>query len=238
MFNVFRPRYFLKSSKFALLSFMVVFIPSIIYGAYLALFASPIDYQQGDFIRIMYIHVPAAWMSLIIYVFIGCCSLGSTVWRIRMMYLLAVAAAPIGCCFAVITLITGAIWGKFTWGTWWVWDARLTSMLVLFLLYLSYIIIVNAGDSILRSEKPASIISIIGVINVPIVKFSVNIWSTLHQESSVIRIGGPTIHVSMLWPLFTMFIVFFMYFMILVICRVHILIVKLKLYNLMNLGVK
>jgi heme exporter protein C len=197
-------------------------------GIYYALIDSPEDYQQGDMVRVMYVHVPAAWMALGIYLMIGLASLLSVVWKIRMGYVVGIAAAPLGAIFAAITLITGAIWGKPMWGTWWVWDARLTSMLVLFLLYLAYIAVVNAGDNLYRAEKPASIIALIGMINVPIVKFSVDIWNSLHQGASVMKIGGPSIDPSMLKPLFIMFAAYATYFIAMMIFRVNTIIIRMK----------
>ena len=141
---------------------------------------------------------------------------------------MAVAAAPIGAGFALITLVTGSIWGKPIWGTWWVWDARLTSMLVLFFIYISYIAIVNSGNSLLRAEKPASVMAIIGLINIPIVKFSVDIWYSLHQPASILKIGGPSIHPSMLLPLFIMFGSFIMYFVFVLLIRARIVMYKIK----------
>ena len=176
----------------------------------------------------MYVHVPAAWMSLGIYTFIAICSFSCLVWRTRISYVLAVAAAPIGAGFALITLVTGSIWGKPIWGTWWVWDARLTSMLVLFFIYISYIAIINSGNSLLRAEKPASVMAIIGLINIPIVKFSVDIWYSLHQPASILKIGGPSIHPSMLLPLFIMFGSFIMYFVFVLLIRARIVMYKIK----------
>ena len=197
-------------------------------GLYYALIASPIDYQQGEMVRIMYVHVPAAWMALGIYMFIGACSLLAIVWGLRMAFIMAVAAAPIGAAFAAITLITGSLWGQPIWGTWWVWDARLTSMLVLFLLYIAYIGITNAGDDLYRSEKPASAIALLGVINVPIVKFSVDIWNSLHQPASVLKISGPAIDGSMLIPLLLMFGAYITFFIAVWIIRVRVVMNKVS----------
>jgi heme exporter protein C len=167
-------------------------------------------------------------MALAVYMLIGVASLLSIVWKIRMGYITSIAAAPIGASFAAITLITGAIWGKPMWGTWWVWDARLTSMLVLFLLYLAYIAVVNAGDDLGRSEKPASIVALIGVINVPIVKFSVDIWHSLHQSASITKMSAPSIDPSMLKPLFIMFAAYIMYFIAMMIFRVNTIIFRMR----------
>lgn len=219
IFKLLTPKFFSKLEKILIPILSIIFPITLITGLYYALISSPPDYQQGEMVRVMYVHVPAAWMSLAVYSFIALCSFSSLVWKTRMSYVLAVAAAPIGALFALITLVTGSIWGKPIWGTWWVWDARLTSMLVLFLLYVSYISVVNSGTNILRAEKPASVIALIGFINIPIVKFSVDIWYSLHQPASVFKAGGPSIHGSMLLPLMIMFASFVIYFMLALIMR-------------------
>jgi heme exporter protein C len=204
----------------------------LIYGLYQALFLSPIDYQQGEIVRIMYIHVPAAWLALGIYSFMAFCSFVNLVWRLKMAYLFAAASAPIGAMFAFVTLVTGSIWGKPIWGVWWVWDARLTSMFILFLIYLSYIAVINSGNNISRAEKPASVIALIGFINIPIVKFSVDMWHSLHQPASVLRSGGSTIDNSMLLPLMIMFCTFTLYYLIMLLLRTKILLASIKQRNI------
>lgn len=228
IFKLLTPKFFSKLEKILIPVLSIIFPITLITGLYYALISSPPDYQQGEMVRVMYVHVPAAWMSLAVYSFIALCSFSSLVWKTRMSYILAVAAAPIGAMFALITLVTGSIWGKPIWGTWWVWDARLTSMLVLFLLYMSYIAVVNSGTNILRAEKPASVIALIGFINIPIVKFSVDIWYSLHQPASVFKVGGPSIHGSMLLPLMIMFASFVIYFMLALIMRTRTILNKLK----------
>lgn len=223
MLKLLTPNFFTKIESW-LIPILSILLPGTLgIGLYYALLSSPPDYQQGEMVRIMYIHVPSAWMSLGIYSFMAICSFSSLVWKTRMSYILAAAAAPIGAMFALITLVTGAIWGKPIWGTWWVWDARLTSMLVLFLLYISYIAVVNSGSSILRAEKPASVIALIGFINIPIVKFSVDIWYSLHQPASVLKANGPSIHSSMLLPLMIMFASFIIYFMLTLLMRTRVI---------------
>lgn len=228
---------FLSPYNFSRISHKMIPVTTIlcilffITGLYFALLNSPADYQQGEMVRVMYIHVPAAWMSLFVYMFIACCSMSSIIWNTKLSYILAIAASPIGASFALITLVTGSLWGKPIWGTYWVWDARLTSMFVLFLLYLSYIAVVNAGEDIFRAEKPAAAIAIIGAINVPIVKFSVDLWSSLHQPASVIKIGGPAIHHSMLLPLMLMFLSYLLYFITLLFLRSNSLLIKLQMRN-------
>lgn len=199
-----------------------------IAGFYQGFFVSPIDYQQKETVRIMYIHVPAAWMALSIYLTIGIFSLLSIVWKIRLGYIIAISAAPVGASFALITLITGSLWGKPIWGTFWVWDARLTSMLVLFLLYLGYIGIINAGDDLIRAEKPASLVAMMGCINVPIVKFSVDFWNSLHQPASIIKSTGPSIDTSMMTPLIFMMIAYMSFATSMVIFRMRIIISRMN----------
>ncbi|MCX4084536.1 heme ABC transporter permease [Rickettsia hoogstraalii] len=228
MLKLLTPYYFNKLLKVIIPILAISTFVMMIIGLYLALIVSPVDYQQGEFVRIMYVHVPASWMALGIYVFMAACSFSYLVWKTTISYLLAVASSYVGATFALISLVTGSLWGKPIWGTWWVWDARLTSMLILLLLYLSYIIIVNSADNIRRAQNPASIIALIGLINIPIVKFSVDIWYSLHQPSSVLRLGSPTIHSSMLKPLIIMFISFILYFLLVLLLRTSILIDKIK----------
>lgn len=228
MLQLTSPHIFNRVSGKLLLPCSLLSCTLFIIGIYYALVVSPLDYQQGEMVRIMYVHVPSAWMALGIYIFIGLCSLLAIVWKLRFTFLMAVAAAPVGAVFAAITLITGSLWGKPVWGAWWVWDARLTSMLVLFLLYLAYIGITNAGDDLFRTEKPASAIALLGVINVPIVKFSVDIWNSLHQPASVIKMGGPAIDASMLTPLLIMFGAYVTFFIAVWIVRVRTVLMRVR----------
>jgi len=193
----------------------------MIMGIYLALFASPADYQQGDSVRIMYIHVPAAWMALFVYTNMAISAAVGLVWKHPLADLFTKAAAPIGAGFTAVCLITGSLWGEPMWGTWWVWDARLTSVLILFFLYLGYMALVNAFDDPGRGAKAGAILVLVGVVNVPIIKFSVDWWNTLHQPASVVRMGGPSIDPSMLWPLLTMGLAFTAYFVTVVLLRVR-----------------
>jgi heme exporter protein C len=164
-------------------------------------FAAPEDYQQGITVRIMYIHVPFAWISMMCYVVMALAALGTLVWKHPLADVSLKAAAPIGAVFTALALATGSIWGRPMWGTWWVWDGRLTSVFVLFLMYLGLIALTRALDDPARSARAAAIVTLVGVINIPIIKFSVEWWNTLHQPASVIRLDGPTIHPSLLWPL-------------------------------------
>ncbi|HYN00754.1 MAG TPA: heme ABC transporter permease CcmC [Aestuariivirgaceae bacterium] len=183
-------------------------------GLYLALIRAPVDYQQGETVRIMYVHVPAAWMGLFVYSFMALAHGTAIVLRHPLADLAAKAAAPAGACFTFLALATGSLWGKPMWGTWWQWgDARLTSMFVLFLLYLGYLAVWESISELNRAARIAGIVAIVGFINVPIVKFSVDWWSTLHQPASVFRIEGPTIHPALLLPLLVMALAYAMLFL-------------------------
>ncbi|MCS0504071.1 heme ABC transporter permease [Ancylobacter mangrovi] len=164
-------------------------------------FRAPADYQQGETVRIMYIHVPFAWLAMLGYTLLALSSLGILVWRHPLADVAHKTMAPIGACFAFLCLVTGSLWGRPMWGTYWVWDARLTSMLVLLLLYLGLLALRSAIEDPNQAGRAAAVLSLVGFINVPIVKFSVDWWNTLHQPASVFRMGGSTIDPSMLWPL-------------------------------------
>ncbi|MBQ9352196.1 heme ABC transporter permease [Phyllobacterium sp.] len=175
-------------------------------------FQAPDDYQQGSTVKIMFIHVPFAWLSMMCYTVMSISAIGTLVWRHPLADVSAKAAAPIGAAFTALALITGSLWGKPMWGTWWVWDARLTSVFVLFLMYLGIIALTRAMDDPAKSSKATAILTLVGFINIPIIKFSVDWWNTLHQPASVIRMGGPTIHPSLLWPLLVMAVGFTLLF--------------------------
>ncbi len=181
-------------------------------GLYLGFAASPGDYQQGETVRIMYIHVPAAWLAMMGYTFIFLSSLGSLIFRHPLADVSAKVAAPIGAAFTLQALITGSIWGKPTWGTYWAWDARLTSFLILFLLYLGLIALWNSIEDQVKAGRAAAILAIVGSVNIPIIHYSVEWWNTLHQGASVFRSGGPTIAAVFLWPLLLMAIAFTLLF--------------------------
>jgi heme exporter protein C len=177
-------------------------------------FRAPPDDLQGETARIMYVHVPAAWLSLACYTLIALSSAGLLIWRHPLADVSAKAAAPIGATFTLLALVTGSLWGRPTWGTYWVWDARLTSVLILFFLYLGLIALRNAIEEPGRAGRAAAILSLIGAVNIPIIKFSVNWWNTLHQPASVFRADGPTIHPSLLIPLLVMAIAFTLLFVV------------------------
>ena len=180
-------------------------------GLYLS-FTTTGDYQQGETVRIMYVHVPAAWLSMMCYSVMALSALGTLVWRHPLADVSAKAAAPLGACFTLVALITGSLWGKPMWGTWWVWDARLTSVFVLFLMYLGLIALNRAMDDPTRAAKVGAILILVGFVNIPIIKFSVEWWNTLHQPASVIRLDGPTIDPEFLRPLLVMAIAFTLLF--------------------------
>ena len=199
----------LKKSYFDVLDrftpFLVITtIISFMIGSYFALYGSPPDYIQGDSMRIMYVHVPSAWWALMSY---SVLAVSCTIWFITrnpVFNLIAKSIAPIGAVFTLIALVTGSIWGKPTWGVWWVWDARLTSMLLLFFLYLAYIFLWQAISNKDLASKISAALAMIGFINVPIIKFSVDWWNTLHQPASISKFSSPSIDESMLVPLFIM----------------------------------
>jgi len=190
-------------------------------GLYLALAVAPPDYQQGESVRIMFVHVPAAWMALLVYLVMAVASLVALVWRHPLAEIAAQAAAPLGAAFTLVCLVTGSLWGRPMWGTWWAWDARMTSVLVLFFLYLGYIALVNAFDDMSRGARAGSVLALVGVVNLPIIKFSVDWWNTLHQAESVFRAGGPTIDSSMLWPLLVMAVGYLLLFKTLLLVRMR-----------------
>lgn len=198
------PARFLKLANAVLPYVWAITAILFVIGLYGALVTSPPDYQQGETVRIMYVHVPAAWLGLFIYCAMAFFSAIAIIFRHPLADAAARTAAPIGAVFCLLALITGSLWGKPMWGTWWVWDARLTSMFVLMLFYFGYIAVWQTIEEPTQASIIARVVAIVGVINVPIVKFSVNWWNTLHQPASVFKIGGPTIDRLMLWPLLVM----------------------------------
>ena len=181
-------------------------------GLYMS-FAAPEDYQQGITVRIMFIHVPFAWLSMMCYTVMTISSVGTLVWKHPLADVSAKAAAPIGAAFTFLALLTGSLWGKPMWGTWWVWDARLTSVFILFLMYLGIIALTRAMDDPIRAARAAAVVTLVGFINIPIIKFSVDWWNTLHQPASVMRLDGPAIHYTILLPLLTMAIAYTLLFL-------------------------
>ncbi|MGY5779857.1 heme ABC transporter permease [Rhizobium sp. LEGMi135b] len=180
-------------------------------GLYLS-FSTEGDYQQGDTVRIMYIHVPAAWLSMMCYTIMSMSAIGTLVWRHPLADVAGKTAAPLGAAFTLIALVTGSLWGKPMWGTYWVWDARLTSVFILFLMYLGLIALNRAMDDPSKAARVASILTLVGFINIPIIKFSVDWWNTLHQSESIMRMDGPAIDAEFLRPLFVMALAFTLLF--------------------------
>jgi heme exporter protein C len=214
-YQIFVPIFFILTT--------ILFIISVNY-----IINSPIDYQQSNAVKIMYIHVPSAWMSLLIYSIMAIFNITGFIWKNRFYYLISRSIAEIGCIFTLITLITGAIWGKPIWGAWWVFDARLTSVLILFFLYIGYIISFENCEDRIKGEKISAIISIIGFINIPIIKFSVEYWNSLHQKASIIRLKGIAIDSQFLKPLFFMFAFMFCLFIFIALIRIKIEIMRQK----------
>ncbi|ANX05364.1 heme ABC transporter permease [Immundisolibacter cernigliae] len=184
----------------------------LLLGAGWGLGVAPADYQQGDSYRIMFIHVPAAWLSMLTYMVMAGGAFVFLVWRMKLADMLAKCCAPLGAAFTALTLVTGSLWGKPMWGTWWAWDARLTSELVLLFLYLGLIALRGAIDEPQRAGRATALLALVGVVNIPIIHFSVEWWNTLHQPASLTRMAGPAIHPAMLTPLLLMIAGFTVYF--------------------------
>lgn len=184
----------------------------MLVGAVGGLWLAPEDYQQKDAFRIIYVHVPSASLSLMIYTVMAVAAAVGVIWRIKLAHAVAAACAPIGAWFTVATLVTGSIYGKPMWGTWWEWDPRLTSELILLFLYLGYMALRASFDDTQRADRASAILAIVGVVNVPIVKYSVIWWNSLHQGPSISKLAAPSIEGSMLWPLLIMMLAFVLYF--------------------------
>ena len=211
------------------LLFLMILI--VLVGLVYALFISPPDYIQGDAVRIMYVHVPSSFIALGCFGFIGIASILNLIFRIKFVSLMAKSLAPVGCIFSLVSIVTGSLWGKPTWGVWWVWDARLTSMTILFLFYLAYIFTWQFVNDFERANKITSIIGIIGLFNLPVIRYSVDWWNTLHQSSSITLTSAPTIHYTMLVPLIIMFLGMVIYSLIIFLMRYKTELMKLKLHK-------
>ena len=208
MWSLANPSVFLRWSGALLPWLSAAAAAALAVGLYLGWFVAPADYQQGETIRIMFLHVPAAWLALFFWALMALSALGTLVWRHPLADVSQKAAAPIGAAFTLICLLTGALWGKPMWGTYWVWDARLTSVLVLFLMYCGVLALWRTIEDPGRAARAVSILTLVGAVNLPVIKFSVDWWNTLHQPASVFRLDGPTIHPSMLHPLLVMALAF------------------------------
>ena len=225
------PARFRRFSQRVLPSLGFATVLMLAVGVYLAFFVAPEDYQQGQTVRIMFVHVPSAWLSMGGYAMLAMLGASLLVWRHPLAALMARAAAPVGASFAAVCLLTGSLWGRPMWGTYWVWDARLTSMLLLFFLYLGHIALSRAYDSPERGDRAAAILALIGVINLPIIKFSVDWWNTLHQPASITRLDAPAIHNSILVPLLWMAVSLLFLFVYLVLLRTETEIDRRRLEN-------
>jgi len=214
------PGRFLRLSAAVLPWLVALAILLTLTGMVWGLFFAPADWQQGDAVRIMYVHVPAAWLASAGYVGLAVCSLLSLVWRHPLADLAAVEIGPVGAGFTALCLATGSLWGKPMWGAWWVWDARLTSVLVLLFLYLGHIVLVRAFDDPARGYRSGAILALIGVVNLPIIKFSVDWWNTLHQPASI-TFSGSSMDPALLWPLLISAIGFTLVFAAVVIARLR-----------------
>ena len=212
-----------------------IFFVILIIGLSFALIFSPIDYLQGDSVRIMYVHVPSAWIALACFSFIAFLSIFNFIFKIKNFYLINKNLAPIGLLFTCLAIVTGSLWGKPTWGAWWVWDARLTSMVILMFFYFFYILSLKLISNQEFSIKVSSIIAIVGSINLPIIKYSVEWWSTLHQPASIKIFGSSTVHSSMLLPLFAMLLVFLLYCALIFLMKYKTEIIKVKRKNINRL---
>ena len=210
----------------------VALVASVVGLGWGLLFA-PADWQQGDAVRIMFVHVPSAWLASFGYMALAVCSVISLIWRHPLADLAAVEIGPVGAGFTGLCLVTGSLWGKPMWGAWWVWDARLTSVLVLFFLYLGHIALVRAFDDPVRGYRAGAILALVGVVNLPIIKFSVDWWNTLHQPATITLMGAPTMAVSMLWPLLICAVGFQFAFFALVTARLRAAVMERRIRGLL-----
>ena len=228
MFKYFEPNKIFsitsKAPKYVLFLFIVI----LSIGLTEALILSPEDYKQSHSVRIMYVHVPAAWISLGIFSAITFLSIVGYIFKIRNFFLIAKSLAPSGLVFNIIALVTGSIWGKPTWGTWWAWDARITSMLILALFYIMYLVAWRVFEDNDKAFKVTSIITILGIINVPIIKYSVDWWNTLHQPASINILSKSSIHISMLFPLMTMTAAFALFSLLIFLMKYNTELIKIK----------
>ncbi|NJO14979.1 MAG: heme ABC transporter permease [Thioploca sp.] len=213
------PKYFYYLSKRLILWFGWLCLVFMLIGLYYSLFVAPPDYQQGESYRIMFIHVPAAWMSMFVYMVMAISGGIGLIWRIKLAEVIAASSAPLGASFTFLALVTGSLWGKPMWGTWWVWDARLTSELILLFLYLGVIALNSAIEDKRTAARASAVLALVGVVNIPIIHYSVEWWNTLHQGPTITKFDAPSIHISMLIPLLLMAIAFKLYYLTVVLIR-------------------
>ena len=228
MFNLFNLGKIFEISSRSVKYVFILFIIVLTLGLTESLFLSPEDYKQSHSVRIMYVHVPAAWMALGIFAMIAFFSVGTFIFKNKNFFLISKSLAPSGFIFSIIALVTGSIWGKPTWGTWWAWDARITSMLILALFYLMFLLSWRVIENNDKAIKMSSLIAIIGAINIPIIKFSVNWWNTLHQGPSVKILSETTIHSSMLIPLFIMTAAFALFSLLIFLMKFNTEMIRIK----------
>ena len=228
MFKLFEPNKIFKITSKAPKYVLFLFIVVLSVGLVEALIISPEDYKQSDAVRIMYVHVPAAWISLGIFSSITLLSICGFVFRNKNFFLISKSLAPSGFVFNIIALVTGSIWGKPTWGTWWAWDARITSMLILALFYAMYLIVWRIYDKEENVYKISTFITILGIINVPIIKYSVDWWNTLHQPASINILSKSSIHSSMLYPLLIMTAAFALFSLLIFLMKYNTELIKIK----------
>ena len=228
MFKLFEPNKIFKITSKAPKYVLFLFIVVLSVGLVEALVISPEDYKQSDAVRIMYVHVPAAWISLGIFSSITLLSICGFVFRNKNFFLISKSLAPSGFVFNIIALVTGSIWGKPTWGTWWAWDARITSMLILALFYAMYLIVWRIYDKEEKVYKISTFITILGIINVPIIKYSVEWWNTLHQPASINILSKSSIHSSMLYPLLIMTAAFALFSLLIFLMKYNTELIKIK----------
>jgi len=230
-------KFFSSSNVYSLIEKLINFINSVFFliliiGLTFALILSPPDYLQGDAVRIMYVHVPSAWIGLTCFSVITLLSIFNFIFKIKNFYFINKSIAPIGLLFTCLAIITGSLWGQPTWGTWWVWDARLTSMLILMIFYVFYILTFKLLKKVELIIKVSSIVAIIGSINLPIIKYSVEWWTTLHQPASIKIVGSSTVHSTMLLPLLLMLLVFLIYAALIFLMKYKTEIIRIKKKNI------
>ena len=229
MLKNFFPNKILSLNKNFFTILIIIMISVIIVGLINALITSPPDAVQGNSVRIMYVHVPSSFIAIACFGFIGIASIATLIFKIKILPLMAKSIAPVGSVFCLISIITGSLWGKPTWGIFWVWDARLTSMLILLVFYLAYIAVWKFIENYEKANKTASIIAIIGSLNLPVIKYSVDWWNTLHQPSSITLTSAPTIHYTMLVPLIIMLVGMIIYSLIIFLMKYKTEIIKFKI---------
>jgi heme exporter protein C len=229
MFKNFFPNKILSLNKNLFTVLIVIMISVIIVGLINALITSPPDAVQGNSVRIMYVHVPSSFIAIGCFGFIGIASIATLIFKIKILPLMAKSMAPVGSVFCLVSIVTGSLWGKPTWGIFWVWDARLTSMLILLIFYLAYIAIWKFIENYEKASKIASIVAIIGSLNLPVIKYSVDWWNTLHQPSSITLTSAPTIHYTMLLPLIIMLVGMIIYSLVIFLMKYKTEIIKFKI---------